>query len=94
MTDYPFREAVSLEVKMQGTARFPLALRIPAWAGAASVTVNGQPVDAVKAGRVPAHRTRVEIRRSRGTAFPHDGAHLHLVQQFDLPWNAARWSTR
>ena len=35
-TDYPFREAVSLAVKMQGTARFPLALRIPAWAGAAT----------------------------------------------------------
>ena len=84
VTDYPFREAVSLEVKMQGTARFPLALRIPAWAGTASVTVNGQPVDAVKAGRVPAHRTRVEECGSRGTAFPHDGAHLHLVQQFDL----------
>src|SRR5260370_30737728 len=49
-TDYPFREAVSLAVKMQGTVRFPLALRIPAWAGAASVTVNGQPVAAVKAG--------------------------------------------
>ena len=49
-TGYPFREAVSLAVKMPGTARFPLAVRIPAWAGAASVTVNGQPVAGVKAG--------------------------------------------
>src|SRR6476646_3328812 len=51
-TDYPFREAVSLELKMQRTATFPLALRIPAWAGTASVTVNGQPVAGAKAGEV------------------------------------------
>jgi DUF1680 family protein len=49
-TGYPFREAVSLAVKMPGTARFPLVVRIPAWAGAASVTVNGAPVAGVKAG--------------------------------------------
>ena len=50
ITDYPFREAVSLVLAMSGTARFPLALRIPAWAADARVTVNGQPVEGVKAG--------------------------------------------
>jgi len=49
-TDYPFRETVSLEVKLQAAARFPLVLRIPAWAGGANVTVNGQAVEGVKAG--------------------------------------------
>jgi hypothetical protein len=49
-TGYPFRETVSLAVKLHGTVRFPLALRIPGWAGAASVTVNGAPAAGVKAG--------------------------------------------
>ncbi|MEO8367586.1 MAG: beta-L-arabinofuranosidase domain-containing protein [Candidatus Solibacter sp.] len=50
VTDYPFRESVSLAVKLQGAARFPLMLRIPVWAGVARVTVNGQAVAGVKAG--------------------------------------------
>ena len=50
VTDYPFRDSVSLAVKLQGTTRFPLVLRIPAWAGAARVTVNGQAIAGVKAG--------------------------------------------
>ena len=33
--------------------------------------------------RVPAHRARMEVRRPRGTALPHGGAHFHLVQQLD-----------
>src|ERR1035441_7400509 len=49
-TDYPFRESVTLAMKMTGTARFPLAVRIPAWVAAASVTVNGAPAVGVKAG--------------------------------------------
>jgi DUF1680 family protein len=51
VTDYPFREVVSLSVTMAKAATFPLTLRIPAWATTASVTVNGQPVDAIKAGQ-------------------------------------------
>src|ERR1035441_8145182 len=50
LNDYPFREAVSLALRMSGMARFPLAVRIPSWAAAASVTVNGQPAAGVKAG--------------------------------------------
>ena len=49
-TEYPFRESVSLSLKLQGRASFPLALRIPAWAQGATVEVNGQAVPAVKPG--------------------------------------------
>jgi DUF1680 family protein len=48
LTDYPFRENVSLLVKADKT--FPLVLRIPAWANGATVEVNGQPQSGVKAG--------------------------------------------
>ena len=33
-TDYPFRETVTLEVKIAHLVKFPLVLRIPAWAAA------------------------------------------------------------
>jgi DUF1680 family protein len=49
-TAYPFRETVQLTLVLSAPARFPLALRIPAWAEGAVVTVNGQPAPAVKAG--------------------------------------------
>ena len=49
-TGYPFRETVSLTVRPQRAASFPLALRIPAWAVGAGVTVNGTPVAGVKPG--------------------------------------------
>jgi len=49
-TGYPFRETVSLTVRPERTAAFPLALRIPSWAEAATVTINGTAVQGVKAG--------------------------------------------
>ena len=49
-TAYPFRETIQLTLTLSAPARFPLALRIPAWADAATVTINGQPASAVKAG--------------------------------------------
>jgi hypothetical protein len=49
-TDYPFREGVSLAVNPERPVRFPLLLRIPAWASMATVAVNGQPVNGVKPG--------------------------------------------
>ncbi len=40
-TDYPFEETVRLTVVCTGPARFPLRLRIPAWAAGATVAVEG-----------------------------------------------------
>jgi len=40
-TDYPFREAVRIVVVCQSATRFPLLLRIPAWADGALLTVDG-----------------------------------------------------
>jgi uncharacterized protein len=49
-TEYPFRETVSLVVRPERTVTFSLALRIPAWAAGATVSVNGAAVAGVKAG--------------------------------------------
>lgn len=50
-TDYPFRDTVKITVTPSASTRFPLLLRIPAWAKSASLKVNGAPVDtAVRAG--------------------------------------------
>jgi len=43
-TDYPFDGAVRLTVSAAQPVRFPLYLRIPGWAEAATISVNGQPV--------------------------------------------------
>jgi len=40
-TDYPFEETVRLTVVCAGPTRFPLRLRIPAWAAGATVAVEG-----------------------------------------------------
>lgn len=41
-TEYPFRGSVQFTVHTPRPVGFPLALRIPAWAGSAVVTVNGK----------------------------------------------------
>jgi hypothetical protein len=43
-TDYPFRDTVAVAVAPSRPARFPIKLRIPAWARSTAVTVNGAPV--------------------------------------------------
>jgi DUF1680 family protein len=40
-TDYPFRESLRFTVKAKRPGRFPLVLRIPAWAEGASLEVAG-----------------------------------------------------
>lgn len=40
ITDYPFRQEIRLEVKVDKTVRFPLHLRIPAWAEEASISIG------------------------------------------------------
>ncbi len=42
-TDYPFRDTVRLTVTPDQPHRFPLHLRVPAWAADAVLTVNGKP---------------------------------------------------
>jgi hypothetical protein len=49
-TEYPFREFVRLRVDPATPAKFPLKLRIPAWASEATVAVNGTPLPGVKTG--------------------------------------------
>jgi uncharacterized protein len=42
-TDYPFRETIALTVTADRATRFPLSLRIPAWATGATVQVGSGP---------------------------------------------------
>lgn len=48
-TDYPFDEAIRLDYAGE-TAGFELKLRIPTWCESPVVTVNGRPVDGLRAG--------------------------------------------
>jgi DUF1680 family protein len=49
-TDYPFREVVQLTVTPEHPRRFPLLLRVPAWAQAPSVRVGSGPEEPMTAG--------------------------------------------
>lgn len=49
-TEYPFRETIRLTINPARSTVFPLKLRIPAWATAVRLTVNGKPVSGPKAG--------------------------------------------
>jgi len=42
-TDYPFDEIVTLTLEMNSEVKFPLMLRVPAWARNAAAAVNGKP---------------------------------------------------
>ena len=42
-TDYPFRETLRLTVKADAPVRFPLVLRVPAWAEGAAARIAGSP---------------------------------------------------
>ncbi len=41
VTDYPFRDTVTIHVEPEKAMRFPLLVRIPAWCKGATVTING-----------------------------------------------------
>ena len=41
-TEYPFREQIVMEVRPERKCKFPLLLRVPAWARGATVKVNGE----------------------------------------------------
>ncbi len=48
-TDYPFRGTIRITVSPEKTLRFPMLLRIPAWAKTAAVHVNGTLTEATAA---------------------------------------------
>ncbi len=41
-TDYPFRGSVKFTMQVPGEIEFPLVLRVPEWAGIATISVNGR----------------------------------------------------
>ena len=49
-TDYPFRETARFTIQADRPARFPLVLRIPAWAARATVQVGNEAAHSVEAG--------------------------------------------
>lgn len=49
-TDYPFRDTIRLKLTMAQPAEFPLVLRVPGWATAAVITVNGREQQGVAPG--------------------------------------------
>jgi DUF1680 family protein len=49
-TAYPFRDQIRLTVNPAKNAPFPLDLRIPQWAAAAHISVNGRPETGVRPG--------------------------------------------
>ncbi|HTI97588.1 MAG TPA: family 16 glycoside hydrolase, partial [Dongiaceae bacterium] len=49
-TGYPFEEQVRLRIRMEGTATFPLVMRIPSWCANATVTVNDTGQSGINAG--------------------------------------------
>ena len=49
-TDYPFREILNLNVTVDKPVRFPLLLRIPAWAQDATIIIQGESQKRVKPG--------------------------------------------
>jgi hypothetical protein len=50
-TDYPFGDAIRMEVAPQAAVEFPLYVRIPGWCRDAGITVNGTPFPAIPDGR-------------------------------------------
>ncbi|WP_018630805.1 beta-L-arabinofuranosidase domain-containing protein [Niabella aurantiaca] len=49
-TDYPVSDAVTIRLAPQQASIFAVHLRIPEWSRATRITVNGEPVDGVRAG--------------------------------------------
>jgi DUF1680 family protein len=56
-TAYPFDETVALSLAMKSDVRFPLVLRVPAWAAGAAAVVNGKPAGTNSRGWITIDRT-------------------------------------
>lgn len=50
-TDYPFGETVTFVLKMSGSARFPLSVRVPEWCEQAALVLNGAALPAARAAQ-------------------------------------------
>ena len=72
-TDYPFRDSVTIQVDPARPVRFPVQLRVPGWASAASIRINGEAHPDVVAGRF----ARIEREWRRGDR-------IELVEPFAL----------
>lgn len=59
-TGYPFREDLAITVRADRAARFPLHLRVPAWADGATLAVDGGPAEPLEPGAF--HRVEREWR--------------------------------
>ncbi len=46
-TDYPFSESITFRI-MEGGGKFPLSLRMPGWARAAFIEINGETIDDIE----------------------------------------------
>jgi DUF1680 family protein len=57
-TDYPFRETLAVTVRPERAVRFPLVLRVPAWAEGATVSLAGGAAQPMRAGSL--HRLERE----------------------------------
>ncbi|WP_219416478.1 beta-L-arabinofuranosidase domain-containing protein [Pseudonocardia nigra] len=75
--DHPFRDEVRITVRADGPAEFPLRLRVPGWADAPDLVVDGGPAEAMTAG------TLHELRRDWA------GEHT-LVLRLPAPVRATR----
>jgi len=42
-TEYPFRDTIRITITPSASVKFPLRLRIPAWANGAAIHINGEP---------------------------------------------------
>lgn len=62
-TNYPFDDTIGLTVTTRHAVRFPLYLRIPAWADGCSVAVNGKPV---KVGDAAGRYVRIDRKWKNG----------------------------
>jgi len=49
-TDYPFRDTLKLTVTVEKPVRFPLLLRVPAWAQGATLSIQGEAKKHLEAG--------------------------------------------
>ena len=80
-TDYPFRDTIQFRVNPAHSLKFPLTLRIPAWAHEASLTVNGSEQPAPKAGSFTAIERTWKAGDTVTLQLPNGRAYISLVPQ-------------
>jgi DUF1680 family protein len=104
ITDYPFDDTVRILVRAEGAPRFPLHLRVPAWAEGATLSIGGAGVVALTPGgyhreeREWAGETTLTLRLPmavRAERRPSGGAALHygallLALNIDASWRQLR----